>query len=82
MNEDGQPLGRYALRFRFDAARTAAGIDGDDFQFRDLRAKAATDKTDQSSDIRKAQQQLAHTSVTMTETYVRKRRGQKATPTK
>ncbi len=82
VNEEGQPLGKYALRFRFDSARTAAGIHGNDFQFRDLRAKAATDKTDQSSDIRKAQQQLGHTSVTMTETYVRKRRGQKVTPTK
>jgi len=81
VNEEGQPLGKYALRFRFEDARAAAGIEGDDFQFRDLRAKAATDKTD-SDDIRDAQQQLGHTSVTMTETYVRKRRGHKVMPTK
>lgn len=81
VNEEGQPLGKYALRFRFDSARAAAGIEGDDFQFRDLRAKAATDKTDREN-IRKAQQQLGHASVVMTETYVRKRRGQKVAPTK
>ncbi|WP_216667381.1 tyrosine-type recombinase/integrase [Herbaspirillum rubrisubalbicans] len=81
VNEEGQPLGKYALRFRFDAARMAAGIEGDDFQFRDLRAKAATDKTDKTKDIREAQQQLGHTSVVMTENYVRKRRGQKVMPT-
>lgn len=81
VNEDGQPLTYYALRHRFDKARLAAGVDFDDFQFRDLRAKAATDKTD-SEDIRAAQQQLGHASVTMTEHYVRKRRGMKVTPTK
>jgi integrase len=81
VNEEGQPLGKYALRFRFESARTAAGIKGDDFQFRDLRAKAATDKTDNTRDIRQAQQQLGHTSVTMTESYVRKRRGRKVMPT-
>lgn len=81
VNEEGQPLGRSALRFRFEAARAAAGIEGDDFQFRDLRAKAATDKTDKTKDIREAQLQLGHTSVVMTENYVRKRRGRKVMPT-
>ncbi|MDR9850227.1 tyrosine-type recombinase/integrase [Herbaspirillum huttiense] len=81
VNEEGQPLGRAALRFRFEAARSAAGIEGDDFQFRDLRAKAATDKTDNTKDIRAAQQQLGHASVVMTENYVRKRRGRKVMPT-
>lgn len=81
VNEEGQPLGRSALRFRFETARAAAGIEGDDFQFRDLRAKAATDKTDKTKDIREAQQQLGHTSVVMTENYVRKRRGRKVMPT-
>ncbi|RAM65889.1 tyrosine-type recombinase/integrase [Herbaspirillum rubrisubalbicans] len=81
VNEEGQPLGRSALRFRFEAARAAAGIEGDDFQFRDLRAKAATDKTDKSKDIREAQLQLGHASVVMTENYVRKRRGRIVMPT-
>lgn len=81
VNEEGQPLGRSALRFRFESARNAAGIEGEDFQFRDLRAKAATDKTDKTKDIREAQQQLGHASVVMTEHYVRKRRGRKVMPT-
>lgn len=52
------------------------------FQFRDLRAKAATDKTDSAGDIRQAQRQLGHASVTMTEKYVRARRGEKVSPTR
>lgn len=82
MNEDGQPLTYYALRSRFDKARELAGIEKATFQFRDLRAKAGTDKTDNTGDIREAQKQLGHASVTMTEHYVRKRRGDKVTPTK
>lgn len=81
MNEDGQPLTYYALRHRFDKARIATSVEFDDFQFRDLRAKAATDKTD-SEDIRAEQQQLGHASVTMTKHYVRKRCCHKVTPTK
>lgn len=49
------------------------------FQFRDLRAKAGTDKADQAG-ILEAQRQLGHASVTMTEAYVRL--GQKVTPTR
>ncbi|MBE0268443.1 tyrosine-type recombinase/integrase, partial [Xylella fastidiosa subsp. multiplex] len=51
-------------------------------QFRDLRAKAATDKADLAGDMRQAQAQLGHASVTMTEHYVRKRKGAKVTPTR
>ena len=54
---------------------------GDAFQFRDLRAKAATDKAD-AQDMRQAQRQLGHASVVMTEAYVRARRGDKVTPTR
>ncbi|WP_346742296.1 tyrosine-type recombinase/integrase [Burkholderia cenocepacia] len=80
VDEQGRPLGRAALRFRFDRARDAAGIAKDDFQFRDLRAKAGTDK-ESSDDIREAQALLGHGSVTMTEHYVRKR-GRTVLPTK
>ncbi|WP_175666013.1 tyrosine-type recombinase/integrase [Burkholderia ambifaria] len=80
VDERGRPLGRSALRFRFDRARDAAGIPKDAFQFRDLRAKAGTDKED-AEDIRSAQALLGHGSVAMTEHYVRKR-GVKVTPTK
>lgn len=65
---------------RWAKACAAAGIEG--VQFRDLRAKAATDKAESSGDIRKAQQQLGHTTVSMTEHYTRKRRGHKSTPTR
>jgi integrase len=58
------------------------GIPKDQFQFRDLRAKAGTDKADSAGDIRQAQQQLGHQSVTTTEIYVRKRRGALTSPTK
>ncbi|WP_080434393.1 tyrosine-type recombinase/integrase [Burkholderia ubonensis] len=80
VDEQGRPLGRAALRFRFDRARKAAGIAKDAFQFRDLRAKAGTDKED-ASDLGPAQALLGHGSVTMTEHYVRKR-GRKVTPTR
>ena len=51
------------------------------FQFRDLRAKAGTDKAD-ATDMREAQQQLGHNSLKTTEIYVRARAGAKVTPTK
>lgn len=79
--EDGQPLTYSMLQGAFYRAREAASIAPEAFQFRDLRAKAGTDKAD-SSDIRQAQQQLGHTSVVMTEHYTRNRRGAKVTPTR
>jgi len=82
VNESGQALSSDALRSRFDRVRNAAGIPKHAFQLRDLRAKAGTDKTDLAGDIRQAQKQLGHTSVTMTEHYVRNRRGDKVEPTK
>ena len=39
-DESGQPLTYWMLRNRFDEAREAAGAT---FQFRDIRAKTATD---------------------------------------
>jgi integrase len=51
------------------------------FQFRDLRAKAGTDKAD-ATDMREAQQQLVHKSVKTTGIYLRARAGEKVTPTK
>lgn len=81
VNEGGQRLTYDALRQRFHKARTAAGLDPDAFQFRDLRAKAGTDTTE-SGDIRQAQRQLGHSSIQMTEHYVRARRGDKVEPTR
>ena len=93
-NEEGQRLSYFALDSRFEKARTAAQLlataqgitelaaEISQFQFRDLRAKAATDKADSTKDIRAAQKQLGHGSVAMTEHYVRNRRGDKVDPTR
>lgn len=82
VDETGQRFTYFMLRAHFDRARDRAGIDKDSFQFRDLRAKAGTDKAESSGDIRQAQKQLGHKNVTTTEHYVRGRKGDKVTPTK
>ncbi|MFQ6309867.1 tyrosine-type recombinase/integrase [Lysobacter capsici] len=82
VDEDGRPMAAGALRYRFDKARRLAGVPKAAFQVRDLRAKAATDKAESAGDVRQAQKQLGHASVTMTEQYIRNRRGDKVTPTK
>lgn len=80
VSERGEPVSVTAMSRRWAKACAAAGIEG--LQFRDLRAKAATDKADSAGDIREAQRQLGHTTVAMTEHYTRQRRGQKTTPTR
>lgn len=82
VTEDGAPMTAAMLRGRFDKAREAAGIPKAEFQFRDLRAKAGTDKAESSGDIMQARDQLGHTTVVMTEQYIRERRGKKVSPTK
>ena len=54
VNEAGLPLTAGALRDRSDKAREASGVPNAAFQFRDLRAKAGTDKTEAAGDIRQA----------------------------
>lgn len=78
----------WELRGAFDRAREKAAEENpelaDDikkFQFRDLRAKAGTDKEEQQG-MNAAQDQLGHTTPTMTAQYVRHRRGKLVTPTK
>lgn len=63
-------------------ARQAAGVEKSEFQMRDLRAKAGTDKAESSADIMQARDQLGHTTAVMTEQYIRNRMGKKVTPTK
>lgn len=72
-DDDGQPLSQYTLRARFDKARNAAGVS---FQFRDLRAKAATD----TGDLAHSQKLLAHKNRDTTEHYVRARVGARVKP--
>ncbi|MBK1686530.1 tyrosine-type recombinase/integrase [Rubrivivax gelatinosus] len=72
-DDDGQPLSVGAMRSRFDAARRLAGVS---FQFRDIRAKAATD----TGNLAHAQQLLGHKNRGMTEHYVRKRKGELVQP--
>jgi integrase len=70
---DGQHLTYFALRSRFDKAREVAGVS---FQFRDLRAKAATD----TDDLAHAQRLLGHKNRSTTEIYTRERRGELVKP--
>lgn len=72
-DEKGQPLSYYAMRSRFDKARELAKVS---FQFRDIRAKAATD----TGDLAHSQKLLAHKNREMTEHYVRRRMGEKVRP--
>lgn len=80
VNENGRTLGVNAMSRRWAKACKAAKVTG--LQFRDLRAKAATDKEESTGNIREAQKQLGHSNVRTTEIYVRNRRGAKVTPTK
>jgi integrase len=72
-DENGQPLTQFSLRSRFDKARTLAKVD---FQFRDIRAKAATD----TGDLAHSQTLLGHKNRDMTEHYVRARVGERVKP--
>jgi integrase len=68
VDEHGKPMTKAKLRSRFDAAREAAGEIAANFQFRDLRRKAASDLRDQK-DIYASQALLGHANVEMTEHY-------------
>jgi integrase len=72
-DDNGRPLGTCSLRSRFDKARSRAGVD---FQFRDIRAKTASD----TGDLAHSQQLLGHKKRDMTEHYVRQRRGERVKP--
>jgi len=75
-----KPIGMSWLAQLFKTAKNAAGITND-IQFRDLRAKAVSDK-EEAMDIREAQALAGHSTVSMTEHYSRKRRGKKVEPTR
>lgn len=86
-NEKGEPLGKSALRYRFNKARDKAAKAANNpevakriraIQFRDLRAKGGTDL----ESLDRAQKLLGHTKRDMTEHYIRSRRGEKVAPVK
>lgn len=72
-DDNGRPLSMLAMRSRFDKARRAAGVS---FQFRDIRAKTASD----TGDLAHSQRLLGHKNRDMTEHYVRQRIGQQVKP--
>ncbi len=72
-DDNGRPLTMLAMRGRFDKARKAAGVA---FQFRDIRAKTASD----TGDLGHSQRLLGHKNRDMTEHYVRERVGQRVKP--
>lgn len=90
-DDAGQRLTYWALAKAFAAARKAAAAAAreeghhdlageiEKAQFRDLRAKTGTEKAEQAG-ILEARNLLGHASVTMTEKYVRARRGARVKP--
>jgi integrase len=72
-DDNGRPLSMLALRSRFDKARKAAGVS---FQFRDIRAKTASD----TRDLVHSKRLLGYKNCDMTEHYVRERVGQRVKP--
>lgn len=81
VREDGRPLSAGMLRSRFDDARDRAGVKKDLFQFRDFRAKVATE-VDEALGTRAAQALLGHTTEGMTVTYIRNKVGRKVSSPK
>lgn len=74
-----KPLTYAMLRGAMDRARQKAGIHKNDFQFRDLRAKAATD-ADENQGLAAAQALLGHTTPNVTHHYIRHRKGRLVEP--
>lgn len=68
VDERGKKMTKAMLRGRFEAARTTAGINGKDFQFRDLRRKSGSDLRDQKG-LDAAQDLLGHQVQAQTEHY-------------
>ncbi len=76
-NEHGQAVTYGSLKYRFAKAREKSGVEN--IQFRDIRAKSATD-TDDRSTISHAQDLLGHKSRKMTEHYIKTRIGKRVSP--
>lgn len=75
-NERGQRMTYSALEQRHARARTKAGVD---FNLQDLRAKHGTDR-EALEGLLATRKALGHSSVAMTEHYLRRRQGDRITP--
>jgi integrase len=94
VTESGERLTAQMLRGRFEKAREAAAKSAEEdgaidmakeirnFQFRDLRAKAGSDKAEATGSMIEAQKLLGHAAASTTEIYVRHRRGALVKPTR
>lgn len=78
VNQYGRPVGVNALSRHWKAACVAAGVTG--YQFRDLRAKAATDALEASGSLTHSKNLLGHANERTTEGYTRNRQGAKVAP--
>jgi integrase len=88
VDEHGKKLSQHAIYKRFLKAKEEAIKENpklkekiEEYQIRDLRAKAVTDKTSQG-DVRQAQKLAGHASESMTQRYVRNKIGENVEPTK
>ena len=86
VDEDGQPMTKDKMRYRFDKARKAAMEKHPELaarieliQLRDIRAKSGTDKRE-AEGLDAAQGLLGHSRADMTEHYTRQRRGKLVKP--
>jgi len=86
VDEDGQPMTKDKMRYRFDKARKAAVAKHPDLaeriaqiQLRDIRAKSGSDKRE-AEGLDAAQGLLGHRRADMTEHYTRQRRGKLVKP--
>lgn len=94
VTETGERLTAQMLRGRFEKARRLAAAAADEsgahdmardirnFQYRDLRAKAGSDKAEETGSMIEAQKLLGHAAASTTEIYVRHRRGALVKPTR
>ena len=78
VNPYGKPINAHALSRHWTAAALAAGITG--YQFRDIRAKAATDAAEAAGSTRRATKLLGHADEKTTTGYLRNRRGDLVEP--
>lgn len=65
-----------------DAGALDMASDIRNFQYRDLRAKAGSDKAEDTGSMIEAQKLLGHAAASTTEIYVRHRRGALVKPTR